>query len=104
MYTTIFLVTWAIGVILYFKVRFTMKRLCPELHNEVFGKSWQDHSIGTSLKFLSFSLKTSEWSAITDESLLFWLKLNRWVSYLFLSYFVVFFVYFTISAIQLAGK
>ena len=79
-----------------------MKKLYPELHNEVFGKGWQDHSIGTSSKFVRFSLNPTKWAVITDKSLLRWLKLHRWASLSFLGYFLVFAMFFVINAIRLS--
>lgn len=101
-YIITYFVIWTSGLLIYFKVRSMMKKLYPSLHSEIFGKSWQDHSIKTSTNWASFSMRPSKWSQISDPSLLFWLKASFIDGVLFYGYGLVFLIYFIFLGIELS--
>lgn len=95
-------VFFVIGVFSYFRVRFLIKKLYPKLHSRLFSKKLIEHSVGSSINFISFSMKKRKWSDITDSSLLFWLQLHRVILISFYSITVVAVLYAIYRAISLA--
>lgn len=79
----LFICVFIIGVSIYFRVRFLLKKYYPEKYLELFGKSIADHSIGTSIRFIRFSLSKNAWEIIDNNKLLFWLRIYRLVSLIF---------------------
>lgn len=89
-----FWVFWVAGIILFFKIKTTIKKMYPHIHNEVFGKTWADHSIRTSINTIKFffEFKKEKWREIDDKNLLLWLEFNRLIDIgFYLSLFAMFF-------------
>ena len=69
--------TFAISIIVYFRVKYLLRKLYPEKHDAIFAKSIVDHSIGSSISFVRFTFKESEWDPISDPLVLRWLRINK---------------------------
>lgn len=99
----VFLVLWAMNVITYLRLRFLMKISYKEMHDRVFGKTWSEHSIAYSLKFIRFSFGGEQWSQISDPKVLGILKINRVLNISIYAFVAGYMLYFIVSAIQVIG-
>jgi hypothetical protein len=76
-FITIFVAVWLGGVLSQFLIRKRMKELYPILHSELFASSLAEHNIASSLKYMSFSMKSSKWGDIDDQLLITYLKMQN---------------------------
>lgn len=83
MFEYIFVGLFVLGVLLFFRVKFLLKKLYPEIHNKLFSKNLASHSVDTSFKFVRFSLRKSEWKNITNTKLLLWLEIYRVIAVIY---------------------
>lgn len=82
--TGVLLVLWCLSIAMYIAVRDRMRKVQPEIHDEIFGKYLVEHSAEKSMNFLRLSLFSTCWRRFSDDRLLLLLKINRAVSVTFI--------------------
>lgn len=76
-FIALFVAIWSGGFFSQFVVKSRLKKLYPGLHKEVSAPSFSEHNIAYSLKYVGFSLKSSQWAEIEDQNLILWLQIQR---------------------------
>jgi len=97
----LFFTLFAVGVLIYFRIRFLLKIHNPETYQIFFGKSIIDRSMNDSFSFVKFSLFGSNWSQIKNKKLIFWLKIYRIISIIYYAIGVFAFLYILYSIVKI---
>lgn len=79
----IYFSVFSVGVFMYFRVKYLVRKYYKEKHAEIYGESLLDHSVKDSIKVIYFSLSKSEWDFVKNDKLMFWLKAYRLISIIF---------------------
>lgn len=90
----LFWIFWATGIPLFLIIKARIKKMYPHIHNEIFGETWADHSIRTSINAIKFffEFKKEKWQEVDDKNLLLWLEFNRIINIgFYISLFILFF-------------
>lgn len=87
------------GVLVFFRVKYLIKKYYPSKHDDIFGKSLFEYSASNSMKIISFSLSKKNWRFIREPEILFWLKLYRGISLIFYSIIVLAVVYMIVVVV-----
>ena len=72
-----FLILWFISVFLGLYIRQLIKANYPEIFEQVYAKSFTEHSVGSSLRAIKFSFGGPLWQEIDDHTVLLWMQINR---------------------------
>ena len=80
LFITLLISTFAISIIVYFRVKYLLRKLYPEKHDAIFAKNIMEHSVGSSMSFARFTFKESEWRPISNPLVLRWLRINKIVA------------------------
>ena len=90
----LFYFLWAAGILLQLLIKSQLKKAAPKVHDEIFAKSFSQHSIQYSINYVRFTLTSKKWDEIQDPRLIFLLHINRVLSIAFFGLVVSLLVYF----------
>ena len=98
----LYLIVFSTCAVLTFLIKSRLKELYPDLHERLYAQSIIEHNIKRSLKFQGFALSSAQWSEISDDKLISWLKINRISFVIMVSMLAIFFLMVLVGLIYYA--